>query len=85
MTDIKGIQTIAPPASLIPSIKNSIANAFISLPPGTKGGVFAVVSETGGKAVIATKLGGGRVQILGYVGKDWGAKVEAGAQAMITW
>lgn len=83
-TTLPGVAYIPPPVEKIPMIHDAIDTAFKTLPPGAKGGLFAIANETGINAAIVTTVGNGW-KVETYIGRTWNGSTNYGAMVMKVW
>lgn len=78
-TDIpeSGVVMNPPPPQFIDAVNRSISE-FVSatLRPGDRGGIVAVGTTTGFNLAVVQRVGKGG-EIVAFIGKDWGAPIEA--------
>ena len=86
MPAAKGVAFAAPPPHLISDARRIIESMSAQLPPGSKGGVIGIVSDTGINAAVVHKIGN-RFAVGAWIGKDsgWGSRLTGAGVVQASW
>lgn len=81
-----GVAFTAPPTHLISDARRIIEAASAQLPPGARGGIIGLVSDTGVNAAVVNKIGN-RFAVGAWIGKEsgWGTRLTGGAVVQASW
>lgn len=72
-----GVEMMPPPAQFLEQTNTMIHDAVAKLGPGDKFMTAWVLTSKGVNSALVTRVND-HIEIVGYIGKSWGAPIEAG-------
>lgn len=79
-----GVKFTEPPPDRLRPIAEAIQSAVNTLPPEAKGAIVGIANEQGANAALVVRAGE-RIQILSWIGKEWGGSTNYGAAVRAQW
>lgn len=80
----KGVQFQTPPASILVAALQMVNEGIAQLEPHERGAIVTIVTPNGVNGAIVSRAGE-HVELVGWIGKDWGTEVTGGGAIKIRW